>query len=77
MEPQQPTRWWIGAVYLVLFAFSVPWYLPFSDPVPLWLGLPYWVVLSVSGYLAIAAFTALVAIRYWPIDESPQREDRS
>ena len=63
-----PTRWWIGGVYLGLFAVSVPWYLPAADPVPIWFGLPHWVVLSIAGCVAVALFTALVVVRYWPDD---------
>ena len=69
-DPSPPTRWWIALVYLILFAFSVPWYLPATgdSEVPLWLGLPYWVVLSIAGNVAVAAFTAFVVTRYWPED---------
>ncbi len=79
-ELPQPTRWWIGVVYLVLFALSVPWYLPATgaSPVPLWLGLPYWVVVTLVGNVAVALFTALVAVRYWPDDPTvpPDGEGR-
>jgi hypothetical protein len=63
-------------VYLVLFALSVPWYLPATgtSPVPLWLGLPYWVVVSITGNVAVALFTALVTVRYWP-DDAPGPPD--
>lgn len=67
-------RAWIWAVYLVLFALSVPWYLPADDAPALWLGLPYWVVLSVLAIVGIACFTAWVLLRYWPLDdEDPPR----
>ena len=64
--PPAPRHWWIGVVYVLLFAVSVPWYLPAVKPVPTWLGLPFWVVLSVVGSVAVALFTALVVTRYWP-----------
>ncbi len=67
--PPAPRRWWIGAVYVLLFAVSVPWYLPASDPVPVWLGLPHWVVIAIVGSAAIAVFTALVVTRFWPTEE--------
>lgn len=67
-DSTEPTRWWIGASYLALFGVSVPWYLPVIEPVPLWLGLPFWVVLSVAGSVGVALFTALVAVRHWPDD---------
>jgi hypothetical protein len=42
-------------VYLLLFGLSVRWYLPADRPSPLWLGLPYWVVISLAAVLAIEA----------------------
>ena len=64
LEPR--SRPWIWAVYVLLFAASVPWYLPAGGPVRLWLGLPHWVVISLTAYLAVAMFTAWVVARYWP-----------
>lgn len=65
---------WIWAVYVFLFAASVPWYLPPGSPALLWFGLPHWVVISLSAYLAVAVFTAYVVARYWlvpPAGEDP------
>ncbi len=64
-----PRRLWIWLVYLLLFALSVPWYLPADEAPTLWLGLPYWVVLSVLAVIAIACFTAWVIQRHWPLDD--------
>lgn len=61
---------WIWPVYLTLFAASVPWYLP-GGPVPIWLGLPYWVVISIGAVASIAVFTVFVVRRYWPDDDGP------
>jgi hypothetical protein len=71
-ERQPPAlhrRLWIWLVYLLLFALSVPWYLPADEAPRLWLGLPYWVVISLLAVLAIAGFTAWVLQRHWPLDE--------
>lgn len=58
---------WIG--YLTLFALSIPWYLP-ADTVPsLWLGLPYWVVISLACCVLIACLNVIVIYRSWPDDE--------
>src|SRR5688572_15326176 len=46
---------WVWLVYVGLFAASVPWYLP-DGRVPIWLGLPYWVVLSLTAVFCIAIF---------------------
>ena len=62
-------RSWIWLVYLILFALSVPWYIPEIDPIPVWFGLPYWVVISISACIGIACFTSFVIYRYWPDDE--------
>ena len=74
-EPVEPrSRPWIWAVYIFLFAASVPWYLPAGGPLRLWFGLPHWVVISLAACLAIAVFTAYVVTRYWsvpPGDEDP------
>ena len=59
---------WIWAVYAALFALSVPWYLPDVDPLPVWFGMPYWVVICLGACLAIACFTAFVINRYWRED---------
>lgn len=55
-------------MYAVLFALSVPWYFPEYDPVPVWAGVPYWVVICLGVCLAIACFTAFVIHRYWRED---------
>lgn len=60
---------WIWTVYLALFALSVPWYLPTDETPDLWLGLPYWVVVSVLAIVAIACFTAWTLYRHWPLDD--------
>lgn len=67
-QPLEPrSRPWIWAVYVLLFAASVPWYLPAGSPPRIWLGLPHWVVISLAAYLAVAVFTAWVVARYWSV----------
>ncbi|MCY4658833.1 MAG: hypothetical protein OXF93_03340 [Acidobacteria bacterium] len=71
-QPLEPrSRPWIWAVYVVLFAASVPWYLPAGGPLRIWLGLPHWVVISLAAYLAVAMFTAWVVARYWSVPADP------
>lgn len=62
---------WIWLVYALLFGASVPWYLP-DGPVPIWLGLPYWVVVSIGAILATACFTLFVVQRCWADDEAAE-----
>lgn len=56
---------WVWAVYSVLFAVSIPWYVPADAPPRIWLGMPHWVAISLGAVLAIALFTAVVVPRYW------------
>jgi len=75
-EPLEPrSRPWIWAVYLFLFAASVPWYLPAGSPARIWFGLPHWVVLSLSACLAVALFTAYVVARCWSAPPSGEDPD--
>lgn len=77
VEPT-PTRPWIWAVYLLLFAVSVPWYLPAGSPARLWFGLPHWVVLSLAACLGVAVFTVWVLSRHWsspPGGEDPNERE--
>lgn len=62
-------------VYVLLFAASVPWYLPAGRPPRIWLGLPHWVVISLAAYLAVAVFTAWVVARYWSVREDDDTGD--
>ena len=57
---QRVRRIAIGLAYLSLFALSIPWYLPSDSVPPLWLGLPYWVVISVACCVLIAFLNAFV-----------------
>ena len=69
VEPR--ARLWIWAVYLCLFAGSIPWYLPENAPLRLWLGLPHWVVISLGAYLGVALFTVWVVRNCWPDPDAP------
>jgi hypothetical protein len=60
-------RKWIWGVYLVLFAASIPWYVPEGAP-RIVLGVPHWVLASLAATVAIAIFTAVVVRRHWDDD---------
>lgn len=69
---REPDRvWWIWPVYLVLFGLSVPWYLPATMSPPIWLGLPYWVVISLGAALLAALFTLFVVRHHWSVEQPP------
>ncbi len=61
---------WIWIVYLFLFSVSVPWYLPKEIPPKVWLGLPHWVVISLTAIIGITLFTVFVVYRFWGDDEA-------
>lgn len=65
MREEPHRRRWIWVVYFVLFGASIPWYLPRGEVPRIWLGLPYWVVVSLLATVGIASFTAFVVRRYW------------
>ena len=56
---------WIWAVYLGLFAFSIPWYLPANLEMELVFGLPAWLISCISFIVITAIFTAWVIQRFW------------
>ncbi|MBI3948901.1 MAG: hypothetical protein HY314_00360 [Acidobacteria bacterium] len=64
-------RWWIWLVYVLLFAASIPWYLPKGSTPMIWLGLPHWVVISLIATIGMALFTAFSVNRFWREAEPP------
>ncbi len=64
-NPEPSSTGWIWIVYVALFVLSIPWYLPGESPPSIWLGLPYWVWISLSVTLVIALFTVFVIRCYW------------
>lgn len=72
---EEPCRTrWIWFVYVLLFVFSVPWYLPGNTPTLIWWGLPAWVVISLVITIGIALFTVFVIGKYWQQEEEDQDE---
>ena len=61
---------WVWIVYALLFAASIPWYLPPGSAPELWLGVPHWFLLSLIPTLGVAVFTAYVIRRCWA-EEDP------
>ena len=75
-DPVEPrTHPWVWAVYVLLFALSVPWYVPAGGPLRLWFGLPHWVVLSLAACLAVAVFTVYVVARHWSAPDDTRAPD--
>jgi len=68
---------WIWLVYLLLFSLSVPWYLPKGASPKVWLGLPHWVVISLSAIIGVALFTVFVVYRYWSDDEALSKKSET
>lgn len=62
-------RFWtprrVGLTYLLLFAVSIPWYLPSGYGEGLIAGFPLWCLLSLGCYLAAAALTVATIDSVW------------
>ena len=71
-EPCRKRSIWF--VYVLLFVFSVPWYLPGDTPILIWWGLPAWVVISLVITIGVALFTVFVIGKYWQQEEEDQDE---
>lgn len=65
-----PTSVWLA--YLALFGLSIPWYLPSGTAPTLWLGVPYWVVISLACCVLIASLNVFVINRHWTEDDEDE-----
>ena len=65
--------WPLVVTYLIGFAIAIPWYWPqgYRETV---LGLPQWVVVSIGASVFIAALTAWVMVRRWPVEDEEEEE---
>jgi hypothetical protein len=61
---------WVWVIYGLLFAGSIPWYLPEETGMSLVFGLPLWLLFSIGAILLTAAFTAWIIARFWQ-NETP------
>ncbi|NIV94525.1 hypothetical protein GWN42_17475 [candidate division KSB1 bacterium] len=75
MKSKPRQTWWIWIVYVLLFGFSIPWYLPKNRPPKIWFGFPHWVLISLLCTVGIAFFTVFVIFKYW--DSESSRESKS
>ena len=62
-------------IYLVLLVISVPWYWMFIPDASstMILGVPSWVVVSVTVSACVSVHTALILRRPWPGEEGEAR----
>lgn len=58
-----PARIWV--IYIVLFAFSIPWYFPEGTGMWLIYGLPVWLITTIGVVVTMAIFTVWVIKTYW------------
>ncbi len=65
MQIKQVFPLWTWLVYIGLFAFSIPWYLPSRLAMQLVLGLPFWLISCVAAIVCMAIFTLWMIHRYW------------
>ena len=56
---------WVWLIYLLLFSFSIPWYLPEDLTMHLAFGLPLWLVFCITAILGIALFTLWIIRKFW------------
>lgn len=56
-EPTQTGRYLVPAVYILLVAFGIPWYLPANSMIMV-LGFPLWVFISLLVAFIGTLFTA-------------------
>lgn len=56
---------WIWVVYILLFIFSIPWYLPDRQAMVLVFGLPLWLVCSIISMLSMGVFSVYVIQVLW------------
>ena len=81
-EPMQPTGprtglpLWVWAVFLVLLALCVPWYVPAGGMIkPIYWAFPLWGWLMVGAYVLLGVFGCFVYLKLWPQD--PDADDAS
>lgn len=60
---------WVWLVYLVLFALSIPWYLPASMSMKLIVGLPLWLLACILAIVGMAIFSIAIIQIYWIEEE--------
>lgn len=76
-EKKEPIKnWRIWAVFLIIFVFSVPWYLPVGTYEPIIFGFPYWAVIALAMSLLISIFLTYVLNREWQMEDDQEvKED--
>jgi len=61
---------WVWAVYTLLFALSIPWYLPAKLEMQLVMGLPLWLVSAIAAIFLMACFSTWVIYKFWQEEAS-------
>ncbi len=66
-NPEQNVTWpqWVWWIYLVLFALSIPWYLPNKMAMTSCLGLPLWLICCIAIIFLTAIYTVVVIHLFW------------
>lgn len=63
------------AIFLLLLAATVPWYLPQGTYEPIIFGFPYWAFISIVMTAILASFLVWVIHNYWQVDDVEEMED--
>lgn len=74
-EKKEPIKnWKIWVVLGVLFALSVPWYLPAGSYEPMIFGVPYWAYIIMGVSMAISITLSYVLKNHWQMTDEEEQE---
>lgn len=63
---------WIWVVVAVIVLAGIPWYLPQGTVQPVFLGLPYWMLIAVVSSLALCGFLSWLCLNEWDVVEAEE-----
>lgn len=69
--PNAYLDWRVWLAFLILFSISVPWYWPETHDQTL-IGIPLWVLVTLSSSFFISALTAWLLLFRWPNSSKPE-----
>jgi len=61
----------VTATFVVLYALTIPWYLPRDWVEPSVWAFPAWATIPIAGSVAIGVFAAFVYLFAWPEEPTP------
>ncbi|MEM2498450.1 MAG: hypothetical protein QXR81_08760 [Candidatus Nezhaarchaeales archaeon] len=72
-------KWWIWAVFAIIYLIAVPWYFPTGYVGPIILGFPLWALIVFLDTIALASWTTFVYSKYfsWNVEDFMKRRGES